>query len=149
MGGFLSGGFCPVPNQYCIEAKSIPLTHIYMTTHFPGLVHALQKILEKEIKNCKTWTTFQPESILVKYCKFVEIFVHIMERLKSSSQRRHQNNLDILSGKVILILTQARLYCQILDQKYFNLWWHQVGGFVKEMIVSRIITTLCHFIVDE
>ena len=54
MGGFLSGGFCPVPNQYSIEAKSIPLTHIYMTTHFPGLVHALQKILEKEIKNCKT-----------------------------------------------------------------------------------------------
>jgi len=26
-----------------IEAKSIPLTHIYITTHFPGLVQALQK----------------------------------------------------------------------------------------------------------
>ena len=28
--------------QNQIEAKSIPLTHIYMTAHFPGLVQALQ-----------------------------------------------------------------------------------------------------------
>jgi hypothetical protein len=37
-------GTVPKSNEQIIEkeVKSLPLTHIYMTTHFPGLEQALQ-----------------------------------------------------------------------------------------------------------